>query len=96
MSRPRGSIRQALAASALELASQSPMGGTSWREAAAHARVGFKAAFRTWHNMRRSGELLDVGTLSADAGRPLVLCAPAGAAPAPDPLGAAVRSWSTL
>lgn len=101
MSRPRGVIRDALARSAFELASASPLHGTTWREAAAHAQVGFAAARLTWHNMRRAGDLLDVGSVRVEhARRPMLLCAPAGmqaqkgAAQATAALVEAMRCWA--
>lgn len=100
MTRPRGEIRQALAAGAYEIASSSPMGGAHWREVAVRANVGFDAACRTWHEMRRAGELLDVSTVSVGHScRPMVLCRPAAlvertAASAAQDLTAAMRSWA--
>jgi hypothetical protein len=76
--RRRGEIRQALAASAGAIARNSPLGGTTWREAAEHAQVGYAVACRTWHDMRRAGELVDIDTVQMPhASRPMVLCAPA-------------------
>lgn len=104
MTRPRGELRQALYASALELAQASPLGGTTWRDAAAHAKVGFDAACQTWHNMRHAGDLVDVLQANgqprtvASEGRPMVLCRPAIAASGSgaEALVEARRTWATF
>jgi len=100
MTRPRGEIRQALASSAWEIAGASPLGGATWREAAAHACVGFEAARQTWKDMVRSGQLVRVQPVRvAHASRAMSLCAPAGmaatrsAADAAEELITAMRRW---
>lgn len=102
MSRPRGAIRQALASSAWALASSSPQGGANWRDAAAHACVGFEAARQTWKDMVRSGELVRLQPVRVPhASRAMSLCAPAGmaaqqaaAAGAAEAVASAMRSWA--
>lgn len=73
--RPRGAIRQALLGAAQTLAAQ--QGGATWREMAAHARVGWDAARKTVGNMVAAGELQPCGQVRAPhACRPMVLYTP--------------------
>jgi hypothetical protein len=75
--RPRGDIRQALSRAAWSLATERPQGST-WRDLASKAQVGFAAARRTVCNMQRDGELQVVDTLRVPgAARPMNLYAPA-------------------
>jgi len=53
--RPRGEIRQAIAAAAEQ-------GPGTWRDFAERARVGYEAAQRTVENMARAGQLVPAGT----------------------------------
>jgi len=98
MTRPRGTIRTALAASALEISNSSPLGGATWREAAVRAQVGFGAAQQTFKDMARAGELRAVGQVRVEHScRPMTLWAPVsmlGASPGGDDLAAAMRSWA--
>ena len=57
--RPCGEVRVALAAAALALHLE--QGSATCEEIACRAQVGFKVAFETVQNMRRSGDLTDVG-----------------------------------
>ena len=62
--RPRGEIREALAASAAKLVPPDapPETGVTWRELVRHAQVGELMGRRTVVDMQRSGELKVVAT----------------------------------
>lgn len=96
--RPRGEIRQALAAAAGELAAV--QGGAHWREMAMRACVGFAAAKTTVRDMVRAGELGPVGVVrTAHARRPMTLLAPTTrpveTRPAPQRLDELMQRWAS-
>ena len=57
--RPAGEIRAALLLAAQTLYAE--QGAATWRQLAERSKVGYAAAKQTVRNMRRSGELRDVG-----------------------------------
>lgn len=102
MTRPRGEIRQVLAATAARLAPPgTPLGqGVTWRELVRAACVGELMGRRTVVDMHRAGELEVVGTRRVPGVcRPLNLYAlasrpPEGDAAALAALGAVLRAWA--
>ncbi len=99
--RPRGEVRQAVAAAAWSLAEV--RGAFTFRDVAAHSQVGYEKTRETLKDMARAGELLVVGeTRAAGVSRPLNLYRPAepvasrasGAGADMSHLVQAVRRWA--
>ncbi len=88
MARPRGEIRLAL-----QLAAADAPGSTA-RELAAKAQVGFRAAQRAIENMTRAGDLIDIGRKPVPWRRsPVRVYAPSegGAAPSARAIGTEIQ-----
>lgn len=99
MARPRGEVRQALAAAVGRLHGE--CGPVNFRQAAAAAQVGFDVAQVTLENMVRSGELISAGKEKpAGATHWMTLYELAGGDDTPQPWGGiealadVVKAWS--
>lgn len=94
MTRPRGTIRQALAVAARDIATERGAGFT-WRDVAQRAQVGWAAARQGVKDMARAGELHRVGCEPRpEARRPMTLFAPDERGSGTVALDTLLRTWS--
>lgn len=102
--RPRGEIRAAIAQAFEHLVHErglvvdgEAVDGVTWRDAAAHAQVGFDAARRAVENMVQAGELVKLGRHKpAGCQHWSGLYVPAPLAPAPAPISPPIFAPSAL